>query len=439
MNERPPLQPSRQVVVVIFVFVAGDPIFQNSHVEFLLWCAKPSCATKNFIPVSTIVWTQSSHESSAAGAVNVFLNFPDCSSNLLSSSFKKDSRSSDPCWRAIAIRSKSHRVLCCVCPTLLILRASKTNTGKRSRGWAAPVSAEACNPASNMLQLSSRFPNQTMALTKMWSMVMRWPANPQYVGPPARHNVLSFPSSSDIDISTKLSPASSWEALWNSPTLAQSSFVLSRNVPRVQVTSCNRENPARPTRKTSSYPVHQLSRSRQMNLPSNTTASTKRVRVVRQDAQIHRTSFQPKRSSSSKKGNWLPWSYEVEKACPKECRHPLNDLCSSHVPNQSAQPCIQPGYFLLEADFSFQWAQQCLVSVSMRFPAVSPYSPKSKHWSWKKRMCLSIGPRTTKPSDKLLRPRHASNPNHGTEWPQRKQPKLETEVAFSCAISRWVQ
>ena len=43
----------------------------------------------------------------------------------------------------------------------------------------------------------------------------------------------------------------------------------------------------------------------------------------------------------------------------------MNDLCSSHVPNQSAQPCIQADVvpcscFLLEADFSFHWAQQCL-------------------------------------------------------------------------------
>ena len=44
---------------------------------------------KNFFPVSTIVWIQSSHESSAAGAVNVFSNFTDCSSKFLSSSFKE--------------------------------------------------------------------------------------------------------------------------------------------------------------------------------------------------------------------------------------------------------------------------------------------------------------------------------------------------------------
>ena len=49
-NEHPPLQPSRQAVVVIFVVVAGDPIFQNSHVESLLWCAKPSCARKTSFP-----------------------------------------------------------------------------------------------------------------------------------------------------------------------------------------------------------------------------------------------------------------------------------------------------------------------------------------------------------------------------------------------------
>ena len=55
VNEHPPLQPSRQVAVLIFVVVAVGPILQNSHVEYLLWCAKPSCATKTYLGVVLVV------------------------------------------------------------------------------------------------------------------------------------------------------------------------------------------------------------------------------------------------------------------------------------------------------------------------------------------------------------------------------------------------
>ena len=50
VNEHSPLLPFHQTVVVIFVVVARDPTFQNSHAESLLWCAKPSCARNTSFP-----------------------------------------------------------------------------------------------------------------------------------------------------------------------------------------------------------------------------------------------------------------------------------------------------------------------------------------------------------------------------------------------------
>ena len=76
VNEHPPLQPSRQVVVVIFVVVARDHHLSNFARRVSSVVCKAFVCEKNFFPVSTIVWIWSSHGSSAAGAVFVFSHFP---------------------------------------------------------------------------------------------------------------------------------------------------------------------------------------------------------------------------------------------------------------------------------------------------------------------------------------------------------------------------
>ena len=105
-----------------------------------------------------------------------------------------------------------------------------------------------------------------------------------------------------------------------------------------------------------------------MNLPSSTTASTKRERVVRQDAQIHRTSFQPNRSSSSSQRSRRETDF-------------LDHMRLKTLAQENADRAI---------------------SCSL------PVFTKEQTMKLEKQMCLSVGRRTTQPSDKLLRHRQTS-------------------------------
>ena len=140
------LQPSHQAVVVIFFVVAEDPIFHYSHAESLLLCAKPSCAKKKLL-------FRLHHRPDPKLPRIICCRY--CSSRkthvLLTLAVERL-----PCDRNPIVFAADP-----VPPSASSEQARPTLEGDLVGGQ--PGSAEACDPTSSMLQLSSRIPNQTVA------------------------------------------------------------------------------------------------------------------------------------------------------------------------------------------------------------------------------------------------------------------------------------